>query len=403
MVILEDLRSYVLGVFLLILTLITIFRKRLSSNDEYRQPLPQPKHPNPYGLEQPRLLLSKYNQLIQNMIFSPHKPDYRASGSGAESCPLNSLSSELLVHLLGYLDTHEIVTASISSTSMRESFTADVVWEQLWRVTYGAHWRQPMIKTIRQGRDIHWDPFENFGPPQTGWYHFYLTFEACWMDWLLAGYATPERCLVGVEGAIFDVTAFMLDHPGSPETLSEGAGCDATEVFHEIGHSVFAEGLKRRLCVWDPAGQYSIHPTNTVYALQDDLHIPGIRMPGTSRLLKHTRLMQRSIAALANEELQPRKHSASQRLAQAAQRITLIAEQKDIPLFGPSRHPVKELGGYYPCAAGEHAGSAKAFYDCLGGDWSVWWTCCGKAHTFLPDAFQSASSPPNAMDSFPCR
>ena len=82
-------------------------------------------------------------------------------------------------------------------------------------------------------------------------------FESTWVDWLLviiiyvtiiitiykAGYCTTDRCLVGIKDNIYDLTTFLDDHPGSPETLTENTGCDATTVFLEIGHSTFAEGL----------------------------------------------------------------------------------------------------------------------------------------------------------------
>ncbi|KAJ1401809.1 hypothetical protein B484DRAFT_338871, partial [Ochromonadaceae sp. CCMP2298] len=71
------------------------------------------------------------------------------------------------------------------------------------------------------------------------------------MDWLLAGSCTPSRCLLGFHNdRIVDVTAFISTHPGSPETLTEGAGCDATDTFTEIGHSSNASKLLNDLVVW---------------------------------------------------------------------------------------------------------------------------------------------------------
>lgn len=379
----------------LILTVITVYRKRLSSNDIYRQQASRQqlfRLPPSLDLDRSRVLLSKYNRMLQNMIFSQNKADLGSSSKDAEdkaaSCSLNRLSSDLLVHLLGYLETHEIVSVSLTSVEMRRSFTSDMLWEQLWRSTYADHWRHESIAAIRRAREIYWDPIDNFGPPQTGWFHFYLTFEVCWLDWILAGFSTEERCLVAIGGAIFDVTSFLFDHPGSPETMTEGSGCDATEIFDEIGHSIFAEGLKRRLCLWEPHGQHLLKPRRPggVFTLDEGLRAPNLRVPRQVRLRSLMKSMQKSIANIAMETLLPQPTDNVKRAALAAQRIALRRPSEESPpLFGPLRPAVKGLGGYLPCPRLEHLGHAKACYDPLAGEWSIWWSCCGQVQPFLMD------------------
>lgn len=388
------------ALFFLVLTLITVYRKRLSSNDIYRQQKKshQKNQASQFAsidLEQSRIFLKKYNKLLQNMVFSPYRPEYRpiSTNAGCNNKSLfKRLSTEMLVHVMGYLETHEIVLTSISSTDMRETFTSDLLWEQLWISTYGEHWQHDAIVELRKGRDIFWDPAENFGPPQTGWFHFYLTFEACWLDWILAGYCTDERCIVAIGGSIYDVTSFLLDHPGSPETLTEGAGCDASDAFEEIGHSIFAEGLKRRICIWDPQGQYKIKNKRAggLYTQDEGLRLGNLRCPPPSRLRHQLKSVQKSIANLAMEALLPHQSAKVKRVAaQAAQRIALsrVIEESP-PLFGPPRHPVRGMRGYYPCSPGDHVGHAKSYYDPLAGEWNVWWSCCGMAQPFLLDQFQ---------------
>jgi hypothetical protein len=344
------------GLLLMVLTVITIFRRRLSSNHEYRLKASKQISRRSIEPDHSAAFLHTYSQIVKTMIFSPHKPDYSLASIQCTDCPLNQLSTELLVHLLGYLDTHEVVTISITSTKMRENFTSDIIWEQIWRVTYGTHWRQTAIRKLRRGRGIHWDPVENFGPPQTGWYHFYLAFEVCWLDWLLAGYATEEKCVLACEDAIFEVTNFLLDHPGSPETLSEAAGCDVTELFTEIGHSIHAEEMKRRMCIWDAFGQYQLQPKGKLpYTLKEDLRAPDVRTPSSSRLQRYMRHMQKSVVTLAITN--PEK-------------------------FLDCRRPVEGLEGFHPCSK-VHRGQAKAFYDPLEGEWQVWWTCCGSAQAYV--------------------
>jgi 4-hydroxysphinganine ceramide fatty acyl 2-hydroxylase len=43
----------------------------------------------------------------------------------------------------------------------------------------------------------------------------------------------PNRCLFIYKEEIFDVTEFLLDHPGGPQILQEISGSDITEIFHD--------------------------------------------------------------------------------------------------------------------------------------------------------------------------
>lgn len=52
---------------------------------------------------------------------------------------------------------------------------------------------------------------------------------------------------MGVHGRLFDITEFMHRHPGSPETLMDNAGADASEMFEDIGHSLDARRLMKSL------------------------------------------------------------------------------------------------------------------------------------------------------------
>jgi len=80
---------------------------------------------------------------------------------------------------------------------------------------------------------------------------FYFTFSQCWINYTLAGQSTYDNCLVGLHGHVFDITDFLEEHPGSPETLLvNGGGRDATKYFEDLGHSVSARKMAgRSLCV----------------------------------------------------------------------------------------------------------------------------------------------------------
>lgn len=299
------------AVILLILTVITIFRRRLSPNDTHRSRKAAGKQP--LSLQRsysPSMLMEKYTMLWN--VFSTSQQVVRTVKPGEQThSKLNNLPTDILVHFLCYLETHEIIAISLTNVTLRSLYTSSDLWEQLWLVTYGTHWNSPPIKQLRFAREIYWDPCAQFGAPMIGWYHFYLLFEVVWMDWLLAGYNTDQGCLLAVDDAIYDVTDFLQDHPGSSETLTEGAGCDATNLFHEIGHSDFAEGLKRRLCVWDLKGQYANSQVSASAApaangrprafqryTQDEIKA-SIRVPTRSRLADPVHELQQMIATCA--------------------------------------------------------------------------------------------------------
>ncbi|KAI9916346.1 hypothetical protein PsorP6_018143 [Peronosclerospora sorghi] len=61
---------------------------------------------------------------------------------------------------------------------------------------------------------------------------------------------TAEDCWMVIrEGGIrkvYDVTAFLDDHPGGPEIMVDVAGQDATDEFEDIGHSNDARMLLKK-------------------------------------------------------------------------------------------------------------------------------------------------------------
>ncbi|XP_042217259.1 cytochrome b5-like [Homarus americanus] len=49
---------------------------------------------------------------------------------------------------------------------------------------------------------------------------------------------TFEDCWIILYDKVFDVTRFLLEHPGGEEVMMEHAGRDATIAFRGVGHSV---------------------------------------------------------------------------------------------------------------------------------------------------------------------
>jgi Cytochrome b5-like Heme/Steroid binding domain/F-box domain len=79
---------------------------------------------------------------------------------------------------------------------------------------------------------------------------FYFRFAASWMNFVLAGRNCVQNgCYVGLAGHVYDMTTFVLIHPGSPETVLVQAGRDATAFFLNVRHSAGALRLTKSMCV----------------------------------------------------------------------------------------------------------------------------------------------------------
>lgn len=79
--------------------------------------------------------------------------------------------------------------------------------------------------------------------------YFYFSFLETYLDYVLAGQNTPELCLLGMHGHIFDFTQFAEHHPGLAEPIRMECGKDATQYFEDLPHSSVARKIARKLCV----------------------------------------------------------------------------------------------------------------------------------------------------------
>jgi hypothetical protein len=222
----------------LVLVLITIYRKRLSSNHEYRfinssqrekarKRLFQhftrrryssvnvlandttdettlssslnnltfnitsnlanlPPFPSVHDLKDN--IISSTSNLMDNILidedqlFESHLAQVHLA---SENFSFLSLSDEVLFHILHHLETIEIVKFCLSSSKYyKEIVNNEFLWEQLWIITYSHIWQLEPIKEIRQKRGIYWDPLLHYPSPQFGWCKFYIAFEICWIDWV---------------------------------------------------------------------------------------------------------------------------------------------------------------------------------------------------------------------------
>ena len=64
---------------------------------------------------------------------------------------------------------------------------------------------------------------------------------------VVAQHSTPDDCWIAIEGSVYDVTAYIPQHPTAPEVLYEWCGKEATEGWLDKGggrpHSSRAAGL----------------------------------------------------------------------------------------------------------------------------------------------------------------
>jgi hypothetical protein len=395
-------------VLFLVLAMITVFRRRLSSNDAYRSRQEQQNRqiatPSSAQLSSSNTssknrdiieLYSKYASPGMSISSLGTAISRRLGSSGADSglnspMPSNTvsghnldlLSCDIFIHVANYLSTAELLRVSTVNRRLSHEARGDRLWRERWRQSFLTLWTHPYIRDLRNRRGLHWQSDLSLrGQGQTSWLHFYVLFEASWVDWLLAGFCTADKCVVCIDKRLYDVTAFMLDHPGSPETMSEGAGCDATENYRDIGHSSFADSLLKRFCMFDPNAAQTDDIMGDISSSCQSLASLDAQSSSckrsseaSSKLLQGLRSLQKKLVWQANERNQ---RALQLRLGQRNSSWRKLVG-RDEPLNPPaSIQLVPELTGYLTCEECCHAGTAKAFFDPLRWEWVVWWSCCG--------------------------
>lgn len=226
---------------LLVLALITVFRKKLSTNHEYRSLELRPQKKKNHNL--PGINLGSILQRVRNQ----EKP----SVPSGQKCSLSHLTQELLFHIADYLDTESIVRLSACSRGLRRDLLSDSLWRNLFLQTLQPILTHPVAAELLLDRGVSWSP--SMRPVVGSWFRFYVVLEAVWSDFLCAGYSTSDVSIVAIDDKLFNVTSFLALHPGSPETLAEHSGADVGELFEDIGHSSFARDQLKQLLVLDPS------------------------------------------------------------------------------------------------------------------------------------------------------
>ncbi|XP_049768404.1 cytochrome b5-like [Schistocerca cancellata] len=78
-----------------------------------------------------------------------------------------------------------------------------------------------------------------------------------------------NRTVMVINNAVYDITAFLDDHPGGAEILIEQAGKDATDVFEDVGHSTDAKELMEKYKIGELVEEDRVQRTAKPSAISD--------------------------------------------------------------------------------------------------------------------------------------
>lgn len=159
---------------------------------------------------------------------------------------IRKLTEDAFVEIMSFLHPKDVMAFALASRDTLKTIERSrLIWKNLWYRDYAwivEHWDvgQKALTRSLNGLQIAEFAFSK---------EFYFRFGLSYLNYLLSGHCTAERCLVGLRGHIYDLTKFLSHHPGSPETLLAHAGRDATSIFECLRHSVTARQLAQDLCI----------------------------------------------------------------------------------------------------------------------------------------------------------
>eukprot|EP00536_Pseudo-nitzschia_multiseries_P012781 jgi/Psemu1/326963/estExt_fgenesh1_pg.C_5080001 len=176
---------------------------------------------------------------------SPHS-SFRYRNHGCD--PLGKdLPPDVHVHIASFLHPRDVVTLACVSKAYNDithdpkNMTSAAIWKTLWDRDYSwivFHWKIGK-QALERSNCKRWEYNKDF----------YFLFGQSYLDYVLAGHNTLQSCLVGIHSNIYDITPFLLRHPGSPDTLMVHSGRDATCFFDDMGHSLGARKRAMSMCV----------------------------------------------------------------------------------------------------------------------------------------------------------
>ncbi|CAN8073270.1 unnamed protein product [Agarophyton chilense] len=67
----------------------------------------------------------------------------------------------------------------------------------------------------------------------------------------VARHTSSSSCWMVIDSKVYDVTSFLLEHPGGDDILLDSSGRDATREFEDVGHSSDARAQLAELLIGD--------------------------------------------------------------------------------------------------------------------------------------------------------
>jgi Cytochrome b5-like Heme/Steroid binding domain/F-box domain len=294
------------------------------------------------------------------------------------------LPPDVHVQIASFLHPKDLVAMSCVSTSFREVVdqgeTATAIWKTLWHRDYawiiyawdvGQRALQRSL-SIPSQKDVEAVVYDK---------DFYFQFGQAYLDYILAGQNTTSRCLVSLHSNIYDITDFSNVHPGSPDTLMVHSGRDATAFFEDMGHSLGARRVAKRLCVVvDASSSCSTH--ESLCGLHPTIHTRLDFTPTTTASASAVMDIPMPSIIDCNELLMGRKAQQQQRRRRrpggTLRRIRnqYLLERERI---------LKSVNKEY--ASISTHGHANPFYDPFCQQWQCWYTDSNFQTVFVSDVF----------------
>jgi cytochrome b involved in lipid metabolism len=353
--------------------------------------------------------------VVQLLLWSPAIPppvpiSFSRSSSGTSSCSMSScgtvedqlclqyqtqeeqqlqqqgpfsqrLPPDVHVQIASFLHPKDLVAMSCVSKSFHEVVdqgeTAAAIWKTLWRRDYAwiiyawdvgqrALQRSQSLSSKEDVEAVVYDK------------DFYFQFGQAYLDYILAGQNTANRCLVSLHSNIYDITDFSDLHPGSPDTLMVHSGRDATAFFEDMGHSLGARRVAKRLCVVvDASSSCSTH--ESLCGLHPTLHT---RLDFSPTAAAGAAAMDIPLPSIidCNEVLMGRKAQQQQRRRRRPGG-TLRRIRKQYVL--ERERILKSVNKEY--ASISTHGHANPFYDPFCQQWQCWYTDSNFQTVFVSD------------------
>lgn len=230
-----------------------------------------PPHAPPRGIFVP-------SSIAESDDTATHQQTHPVLFPSAEGLP-----TDVTVHILSFLHPKDVMSFACTSNPVRNAVDDDTneistaLWKTLWYRDYS--W---IVVSWDVGREAANRSFQSSSARSSDQRisafsfgdvlftkEFYFRFGLSYLNYVLAGQCTAERCLVGLGGHIYDLTGFLHQHPGSPETVIVHAGRDASAVFESMRHTVAARKLAQQLCVavdMTLLGGNGVRPTSKLVA-----------------------------------------------------------------------------------------------------------------------------------------